>query len=52
MRRVEELAGFQEHFDDMAIYMPAGSLAWVRMEGKDVHGRVLVGIRGAERGQF
>jgi hypothetical protein len=37
MSRIEKLAGFQEHFNDVLVHMPSGGLTWMRVKHKDIH---------------
>jgi hypothetical protein len=34
---IEELTRFEDHFTNMSIYMPMGSLTWFPMEDEDIH---------------
>ena len=45
MTRVQQLAGFHQHFDDMLVAMPSGTPPRMSVEEKDVHG-TLVSVVG------
>jgi hypothetical protein len=34
---IEELAGFEDHFTYMPIYMPTCGFSWFPMENEDIH---------------